>query len=106
MTSHEFFTRLDGMEIWKDEGMKGGKAFSAVQKLVDPSFVFLDGEHSAFAVETELAEVFTWDVGLVLVDNVDQDPATITMLQEKYDVTMWATTQATVRRKKKPWIGL
>lgn len=85
LTSGDFFDRLHGASYW-ERGVEKNAAGLA--------FCFLDGEHSARAVLCELQVLYElhpphrWmhERGLVLVDNIDKDPALMPEIEKLYEI--------------------
>jgi Methyltransferase domain len=84
MTSVEFFERLQGVSYWSD-GIRRTAAEAA--------FILLDGEHAAASVEAELGRIaaYRWlhPQGTIVIDNVDKDPRTLSMLDALGLVWKW-----------------
>lgn len=108
MSSHEFLSKIWDTTFWY---------CGQPHKFAGLSFVFLDGEHEANSVVTDLDLI--WDhwmdpknPGLVLVDNADKDPKLLPLLTERFLIESksgmgaWNnTTRVVVSGRKEPCHG-
>jgi hypothetical protein len=120
LDSREFFARLGGARFWRDLGRRDEKYWTAEGVVGDPSFVFLDGDHSMEGIAADLTAIFgekalqgtphgetAWrnPAGgpAVLIDNVvHKDPRVLPMLERDWDMTLSPSKiQAVVRGRKK-----
>lgn len=80
MESQDFLALLPAMRYW----------WRGTQQNVDEiAFAFLDGDHDAATILFEVRAMLPHmrRGGVILIDNVDKDPATIPGLQKLYSIT-------------------
>lgn len=97
LRSSDFLQALRGRPYW----LRGKQRCFGER---DMAFAFLDGDHDAESIRSDLHYLWGWWMhpkGLVLIDNVDKDPKTIPMLESSFAFERSATgIQATVTGRK------